>query len=105
MTSNIAPIRWKSSESRRARVFDPLGADHPAAAATCVFCDQQIGTTTPVQIVVVGPDLRDDENRERHEAGRWYSALGVLVHEPCADALDDTQLERVIGELVQCEEE
>jgi hypothetical protein len=99
MTSNVTAVRWKSDLSRRCHVFEPLGADHPAVAATCVFCLQLIGTTAPVQLVAIGPFPDDDEAQEKHEAGRWYSAAAIVVHRPCVGALDNTQLEQVICSL------
>lgn len=62
-----------------------------------MLCGTPIGAEEPVQLLVVGPD--DDEGRERHDAGRWYTALAVVVHEQCLARLSDDQVEAMVSEL------
>lgn len=79
------------------RTFPPLPAEHLSATHPCPACDEPCGTSLPVVLVAVGP--LDQDARADHDAGRWYSA-GVLLHEPCADRLDDDELEQLVGELI-----
>lgn len=99
MISNVAPVRWRRDEGRRGPVYPGLRADHPAVTVNDVLCGAPIGTEEPVQLLVVGPDNNNDEDRERHEAGRWYTALAVLVHKKCLARLSDDQVEAAVSEL------
>ena len=74
-------IRWKPGEPRESRVFPPLTAGHPAAGDSCPACGECLGDGTPVQLLTIGPT--DDEDREKHRAGRWYSAFALLFHADC----------------------
>lgn len=108
MTSNSTYVRWAPAESRRVREFDgPLAADHPAFLAPCPFCTYRLGDDVGgqpgVALVALGPD--DDETRERHEAGRWYSALAIVVHTKCVRGMDDAELEQACTELVPLTEQ
>ncbi|SEF34335.1 hypothetical protein SAMN05421837_107326 [Amycolatopsis pretoriensis] len=74
-------VRWRSGAPREGRAFPPLGPGHPAYRDVCPACDHFLGNGLPVQILAIGPT--DDEARDRHRAGRWYSALALLFHAAC----------------------
>jgi hypothetical protein len=56
-----------------------------------------LGTGEPVQLLIVGPS--DEIDRELHDAGRWYSAGAVVVHEQCLVRLDDNAVESLVKSL------
>lgn len=91
-------VRWRNGEFRRGRGYPPLAPTHPSVEHPCPACGNPVGTTTPVQLVIVGPT--DAEDRERHYEGRWYTAGAVVVHQSCADAIDDDELDRLVDYLV-----
>lgn len=97
MTSNVTYVRWRAGESRRGRVFPPLAAAHPASSAFCVIGGGMLGTAEPVQLLIVGPS--DEVDRELHNAGRFYSAGAVVVHERCLAQLDDNEVENLVKGL------
>lgn len=76
------PIRWQRDESRLGRVCPPLADDHPLAGLYCPACAELLGNGEPVQLLALGPGA-DAEARERHKAGRWYSAEAIPVHAAC----------------------
>lgn len=82
--SAVTYVRWKAGEARELTVFPPLAATHPAAADPCLLCDELLGNGTPTQLFALGPD--DARNREKHTAGRWYTAHALLLHEACLKA-------------------
>lgn len=63
-----------------------------------------IGITLPVQLLVIGPDPNDDEAHERHNAGRWYTALALIVHATCLRSATDEELDKIAGEVELTEE-
>lgn len=97
MTSNVTYVRWKAGESRRGRVFPPLAAAHPASNAFCVIGGGMLGTGEPVQLLIVGPS--DEVDRERHDAGYFYAAGAVVVHERCLAELNDNAVENLVKGL------
>lgn len=74
-------VRWRTSEPREGRVFDPLPFDHPAVLDLCPACQRRLGTVHPVQLLAIGPT--DEEDQEIHRAGRWYNALALIFHAVC----------------------
>lgn len=90
-------VRWKPGEPRRGRTFDPLRAGHPLYNSGCVVCPRPLGDGTPVTAIAVGP--HDEESRERHDEGRWYSAQAALIHERCADYHTEKGLDWLVGGL------
>lgn len=97
MTSGMTYVRWQRDEPRRCRVFPPLRPPHPSYTAPCLVCDEWLGNGDQIQLIVVGPT--NDEDRAKHEAGGWYNAGGVLVHQVCADRLDDDGLQEFVAPL------
>lgn len=89
-------VRWKQGEPRPCRVFDPLPADHPAAAMPCLVCENVLGDGRPVQLYAVG--WHDEESRERHTAGRWYTAQAVLLHAACVANMSPAFAEQLTAE-------
>lgn len=83
--SGVFYMRWKPGEPREGRVFNPLADEHPAAALPCLVCNQPLGDGRQVQLFAVGP--YDDETREKHAEGRWYTAEAALFHTGCAEAV------------------
>lgn len=80
-----------------------MAADHPAAAHPCPVCDLGIAAgpdPMPFVLVAVGPEPDDAADQAAHDAGRWYAAAAVLIHQPCADELTDEALEQLCAELV-----
>jgi hypothetical protein len=80
--SAVTYVRWRSDEPREQRVFPALPEAHPAASTPCPACAQPLGDGTPVQLLALGP-ADDAEDREKHAAGRWYSAVALVVHATC----------------------
>lgn len=95
-------VRWKAGEPRRGLTFGPLDGEHPLAAVPCPECGLplRIPWGVPVVLVAVGPPDDDDEARQRHEAGRWYTAAATVLHEPCVDELGDDALDSLVAQLV-----
>jgi len=106
--SNVTYVRWCSSESRRARTFDPPTDTHPLVRhrVPCLLCGQPVANAR-MQLLVMGPDPEhpDPEDGERHAAGRWYSACPVVVHEACLVKLSDPELEELVDELMPRDDE
>lgn len=102
----LFPVRWQKDESRRCRVFVPLTPDHPAYTLKCLYCDYELGggfagsvTPEPVQIIAVDLIEPDDEERAKLARGSWCTVGGALLHERCANQMDDEQLETFVAEL------
>lgn len=96
--SNVTYVRWQRDESRRARDFPPLAADHPAYLLPCAICTDPLGNGCEVALVVIGPD--DDDCRHSHDAGLWYPALSIVLHAPCVLRFTDADLDVFVTELV-----
>lgn len=77
-------MRWKAGEERCSLPgrFPPLKAGHPLVDQCCPVCAEPFTVGERVTTFAVGPDTPDDAGR--HNAGRWYSALAVVLHERCA---------------------
>lgn len=81
-------VHWQRDESRLGRVFEPFNpvwAGH-AVHEVCPECLEQMGIERRTRLVIIGPT--DEKDRLKHEAGRWYSAGAVLLHEDCAAQCD-----------------
>lgn len=100
MSSNVTYLRWRATESRRARSFAPPAEDHPLVRnhVPCLLCELPLAGAR-IQLLVLGPE--DQETQERHDAGRWYAALAVVVHERCLSELSDDELEPLVADLEQ----
>jgi hypothetical protein len=86
----VIPIRWQRHQPRAVREDVNL-AEHPLEGTLCATCDQPMRGESLVAIVAVGPS--DPDTQQRHEAGRWYAADGVLTHAgKCAKTFDPTRL-------------
>lgn len=81
-----AYVRWQKDEPREGRVFPPLAESHPAYGLGCLLCTEPLGDGTPVQLFALGPE--DVEDREKHAAGGWYTALGLLLHARCVTGVE-----------------
>lgn len=98
--SNVVPVRWRATESRRCASFAPLADNHPLVVkqVPCVICNELLaGSRT--QLLAVGPWPGDEEDEERHSAGRWYAAMAVVVHERCLTELSSDQVEELVEQL------
>lgn len=96
--SNLTYVRWRKGDSRRMREFPALTSEHPSYTTPCLLCGYSLGSDTGgVQLLAVGPD--DDENRTKHEQGRWYSAAALIVHTSCLADLDDAHIETLVADL------
>lgn len=87
-------------------MFSFLGMDSDRddiAETRCMLCDKRITKVREYQLVVVGPT--DDEDREKHEAGRWYSAGAIICHWTCVDAHSDEDLDALVRSLKVMESE
>ena len=62
--------------------FEPLAYDHPLIGTPCAECDQPFVAGQRPTLLVVGPD--DLHTAEEADAGHWYRALAVALHEGCA---------------------
>lgn len=51
------------------------------AAAPCSACGSLLGDGRSVQLLAIGPS--DDEDREAHASGNWYSAVAIVLHADC----------------------
>jgi hypothetical protein len=74
-------IRWQKDQSRLGRELPPLNNLHPAGHLLCSVCEEQLGNGTPVRLVAIGPEESD---RGKHEQGRWYSAVAIIIHSSCS---------------------
>lgn len=79
-------LRWKAGEPRLSRLFDAPPHDDEDADRGCPGCDLRLAGEGPVRLVVLGPS--DSEDQHDHQAGKWYSALAVIVHASCAQGVD-----------------
>jgi hypothetical protein len=86
----VIPVRWQRHQPRAVREDVNL-AEHPLEGTLCATCDEPMVGESLVAIVAVGPS--DADTQQRHEAGRWYAADGVLTHAgKCAKTFDPTRL-------------
>lgn len=91
-------VRWKRGESRRGRVFPgPVDGD-PLFNDRCVQCGDYLGGNGDIQLIAVGPVSEDE--RGRHDEGRWYNAGAVALHRVDVDGLSDAELDALCAELV-----
>lgn len=91
---NVTYVRWRSDQTRRARVFPPLDIRHPAWSVKCLICDQRLGNGMPVQSLVI------QEVTPAMDPERWISAEAVVVHEACLSAMNDSDVDSMIDALV-----
>lgn len=91
-------VRWKRGESRRGAVFPAVSPDHFLWNEPCVQCSHLLGNGEEIQLVAVGPV--DDDERERHNADRWYNAGAVALHRRDVDTMSDAELDALCAELV-----
>lgn len=77
-------VRWQRDEPRLGRVFEPFDPVEAGEAIheVCPECLDQMGIERRTRLLIIGPT--DEDDRLKHEAGRWYSAGAVLLHEDCA---------------------
>lgn len=73
--------RWKADQPREGRIIPAVGPDHWIASSDCSKCGCSLGNGQPLQFYVLGPD--SEESWERHRAGRWYSAVAIMLHADC----------------------
>lgn len=85
--SNVTYVRWQKDQPRECRDFAPLAPDHPSAGTPCFVCGEVLGNGQPVQLLAIGPE--GEEDRARHAAGRWYSAVAILLHVRCLTGDDN----------------
>ena len=92
-------VRWRRGESRRGRVFPAPQPGHPLHATDCVACGGALYSDSgDIVLIAVGPV--DEDERERHEAGRWYNAGAVAVHVADVESMTDAELDALCAELV-----
>jgi hypothetical protein len=87
MSYPVIPVRWRADQPMAVRTFE-LAADHPLAGCACPMCRGPIAGGTRVVLLALGPDPEDEDAIGRHEAGRWYTADGVMAHELCGSEAD-----------------
>lgn len=77
-------VRWRAGEERRSPVnrFAPLEADHPLVGAECHSCCEPLLVGQRPSLFAVGPE--NPYNSERADAGDWYTAMAVPLHQTCA---------------------
>ena len=97
MTANFTYARWQRDETRRGKAAPPLTEDHPSSIAICLLCPEVLGTSEPVQTLVIGPLTYNEW--DDHLEGGWYSAPALIVHQRCLAGLADDQLEDRVAEL------
>lgn len=73
--------QWKKGQPRASHVIEKLHVDSPAVDMPCQKCGNPLGDGRPLQLYALGPD--DLDSVVRHERGRWYSALALLLHVEC----------------------
>lgn len=85
----VVPVRWQRDQPREVRTFEPLAEDHPLRREPCPACGLALGDATVV-LLAVGPG--DVDEQADHDAGRWYTADGTVVHQDCRDGFDPGSL-------------
>jgi hypothetical protein len=77
-------LRYRTGEERRTprNRFEPLTFSHPMIGMACAECDNPFHAGQRVTLFAVGPDTLSAA--EKAEAGGWYTALAVGMHEDCA---------------------
>lgn len=106
--SGMFYVRWAKGQSRRCRVFDPLAGGHPAFGLYCLYCTYQLGgpfvlahgAPGKVQLIAVGPVDPDEAEQAEFDRGVTIRAGAVLLHERCANQMDDEQLAAFVATLV-----
>jgi hypothetical protein len=91
-------VRWQKGQSRRGHVFAERVPSHPAATLACPYCGRELGTMA-IQAIVVGMIDPDADKLAKFEAGGVVSAGAVLLHERCANRMDDRQLEVFVRDV------
>lgn len=74
-------MRWQAGQPRESTTLAALTSEHPLFSEPCQLCDDLLGNGLPLQLLVLGPE--DPEDREKHAAGRWYSARAIALHADC----------------------
>ena len=77
-------LRHKNGEPRltpRSK-FGPLNYRHPLVGTNCGECGQPLQAGQRLTLLAVGPD--DLSTAAEADAGHWYRALAVALHESCA---------------------
>jgi hypothetical protein len=81
-TTMVAYLRWQADEPRLSRTIHQPDPHHPITFHACPGCQQPLGGGRLTQLLALGPYNEEDE--AKHQAGRWYSAIAVAIHEGCA---------------------
>lgn len=95
-------VQWKKGESRRGKMFEPLGIENARddiASMQCPFCQYPIGNMKRYGLLIVGPMPDDEEALAKYETDRWHNAGAAVMHEACFGYLTDAGLEWLVGEL------
>ena len=58
---NITYGQWRTSWSRRGKVYDAPAPNHPTYGSDCLMCNEPM-KVRPIQLIAIG--LTDDENEE-----------------------------------------
>ena len=75
-------VRWQPGKPRKGRVLPPLERDHAAYRVECPMCLVPLGgDSSGIVLVAIGPN--SDEDFEKHQAGRVYSAQALVFHARC----------------------
>jgi hypothetical protein len=69
------------------RRFGPTQPDHWSVGQLCPACHRPIEAGDFTTLVALGPGA-NPEQRERARAGRFYNAVGVVVHHGCATGVE-----------------
>lgn len=77
----ITYVRWRRDQPREGGVCKLLEPGNAMALWDCPACGRPLGTEHPVQLLAIGP--LNDEDRDRHRAGGWYSAVALVMHAHC----------------------
>lgn len=79
----ITYVRYNPNVAFEPRVFGPKPSDHPSCHQICPACGGAFEPGDYTTLIPLGPG-DDEEARESHAQGRWYSAVAIEVHAACA---------------------
>jgi hypothetical protein len=100
---NITYGQWRTSWSRRGKVYDAPAPNHPTYGSDCLMCNEPM-KVRPIQLIAIG--LTDDENEEdtrNAKLGEVFAAGWAIVHQSCAKQMTDEDLDVFAASLIPTE--
>jgi hypothetical protein len=95
---NVTRVYWSKHLPRVIKIMTALSPAHYAAPFECWSCHQPLGNGQPVELLVIGPELED---QERHDRGEFYLALAVFLHARCLEGRDVPAIQQSVHRAIQ----